>query len=330
MTANSYAAHQPTITMKIVVLDAATLKPQDLNWSPLQALGDCAIYERTSAGEILSRAHDATAVLTNKFVMSREILHTLSKLVYVGVTATGTNVVDLPAARERKITVTNVPAYGTASVAQATLGLLLNLAHHIGYHAETVRAGRWARAADWCYWDKPLVELAGLTLGVVGFGEIGREVARLASAFGMRVLVATRSQKSFPDYVTPTTLEELLAASDAVSLHCPLTDQTEQLINAQRLALMKPTAFLINTSRGALVDETALAAALNAGRLAGAGLDVLSREPPSPDNPLLTAKNCVITPHLAWGTLAARERLLNVAVENLAAFRSGKPMNVVS
>jgi len=316
--------------MKIVALDTHTLKPQELDWSPLKTLGDCTFYERTPPQDVISRATNAAVILTNKCRLSREIINALPELAYIGVTATGTNVVDLAAAGERKIVVTNVPAYSTASVAQATLGLLLNLAHQIGYHAGTVRAGRWAQSPDWCYWDKPLLELAGLTLGVIGFGEIGREVARLGNAFGMNVLVNTRSPRPFPDYVSSATLETLLAASDVVSLHCPLTDQTHGLINASRLALMKPTAFLLNTSRGALIDEPVLAAALNEGRLAGAGLDVLSAEPPALDNPLLTAANCVITPHLAWGTRASRERLLRVVVENLAAFLAGEPQNVVS
>ena len=315
--------------MRIVVLDGYTVNPGDLNWSLVQAIGECQIHDRTAPQQTLERVNGVDVVLTNKVKLSREILAQLPRLRYIGVTATGTNVVDLAAARERGIVVTNVPAYGTASVAQATMGLLLNLAHHISHHAQTVRAGAWSRSADWCYWERPLVELAGLTMGVVGYGAIGSEVARLAHAFGMNVLVTTRSAKKLPGYVTLQPLEALLAASDVVSLHCPLTEQTQRLINAERLALMKSTAFLINTGRGALIDETALAAALNAGRLAGAGLDVLSTEPPSADNPLLSARNCVITPHLAWATRAARMRLMEVVASNLRAFLDGHPVNVV-
>jgi len=316
--------------MRIAVLDAHTLQPQDLDLSPLHALGECAIYDRTLPAELSARAQDTPVLLTNKCVLSREAIAALPKLVYIGVTATGTNVVDLIAAKERGIVVTNVPAYSTASVAQATFGLLLNLAHHIGYHAETVRNGRWTRSPDWCYWDKPLVELAGRTIGIVGFGAIGQEVARIAVAFGMQVLVTTRSQKTLPAQARSVPLETLLASSDVVSLHCPLNEATREFINAKRLALMKPTAFLLNTSRGGLIGESALADALNAGRLAGAGLDVLSTEPPKPDNPLLTARNCVVTPHLAWGTHSARERLLHTVVENLKAFLAGVPRNVVN
>jgi len=316
--------------MRIIVLDGYTLNPGDLDWSPLRDLGDCNFYDRTAHAETRMRMEGAAVALTNKVRITRELIMQLPDLRYIGVTATGTNVVDLLAARERNIVVTNVPAYGTQSVAQATLGLLLNLAHGISHHARSVQQGRWTRSADWCYWDCPLVELSGLTAGIVGFGEIGRTVSQLMNALGMKVLVTTRSQTGFPDYVTSTSLEALLAESDVVSLHCPLTEQTQRLINAQHLALMKPSAFLINTSRGGLIDECALAEALNSGRLAGAGLDVLGAEPPSADNPLLSAKNCVITPHLAWGTRAARKRLLQVVVSNLAAFIRGNPANVVT
>ncbi len=269
-------------------------------------------------------------VLTNKTALNRAHLEQLPVLKYVGVLATGTNVVDLAAARERGILVTNVPAYGTRSVAQATLALLLELTQHVGQHSQGVREGQWTRNPDWCYWERPLVELDGLTMGIVGWGRIGGAVGELASAFGMRVVATTREPKRLPVNVRPVLLETLFRESDVVSLHCPLTAQTQNLVNAERLSWMKPSAFLLNTSRGALVDERALADALNTGRIAGAGLDVLSVEPPPSDNPLLHARNCIITPHQAWATRAARSRLMQIAVENVRAFLEGKPQNVVN
>ena len=252
----------------------------------------------------------------------------MPKLKYIGVLATGVNVVDVAAARQRGILVTNVPAYSTPSVVQLTFALLLELTLHVGHHAQTVRDGRWCQSQDFCYWDYPLVELAGLTFGIVGYGRIGRSVATVARAFGMDVLAYNTSPKTDPP-TRFTDLESLLAASDVVSLHCPLTAANQGFINAERLALMKPTAYLLNTARGPLIDEQALADALNEGRLAGAGLDVLSQEPPLPDNPLLKAKNCLITPHLAWATYAARQRLMKTVVANVRAFLAGQPANVV-
>ncbi len=317
--------------MNIVVLDGHTLNPGDLTWSALEALGPCRVFDRTLPGETVARAAEAEIALTNKTVLSRDTLVRLPRLRYIGVLATGYNVVDLAAARERGIAVTNVPGYSTASVVQLTFALLLELTHHVGAHADGVRAGRWSRSADFCYWESPLVELAGLTLGLVGFGNVGRGVARAAAAFGMRVLVHTRTRPTGGvEGVTFVDLEAVFRQSDVVSLHCPLTDATRHLVNRERLAWMKPTAFLINTGRGPLVDEAALADALNAGRLAGAGLDVLSTEPPAAGNPLLAAKNCVITPHIGWATRAARERLMRIAVENVRAFQAGQPQNVVS
>ena len=317
--------------MNIVVLDGYTLNPGDLTWSALEALGTCRVFERTPPGETVARAADAEIVLTNKTVLDRDTLARLPRLRYIGVLATGYNVVDLSATRERGIAVTNVPGYSTASVVQLTFALLLELTHHAGAHADGVRAGRWSRSADFCYWESPLVELAGLTLGLVGFGNVGRGVARAASAFGVRVLVHTRTTPTGGvDGVAFADLEIVFRESDVVSLHCPLTDATRHLFNRERLAWMKPTAFLINTGRGPLVDEAALADALNAGQLAGAGLDVLSTEPPAADNPLLAAKNCLITPHIGWATRAARERLMRVAVENVRAFLAGQPQNVVN
>lgn len=316
--------------MNIVVLDGFTLNPGDLNWAPLESLGHCEIHDRTPSTRIVERAANADIVLTNKVGLTRDVILRLPRLRYIGVLATGTNVVDLAAARERSIPVTNIPAYGTRAVAQATFALILELANRVGHHAQTVRAGRWSQCADWCYWDFPLVELDGLTLGIVGFGRIGRAVAEIARAFGMKILAHTPAPNPSLPSVTFVSLETVFRESDFLSLHCPLTPTTEKLVNAARLALMKPTACLINTSRGGLVDDSALAAALNAGKIAGAGLDVLSSEPPSADNPLFCAKNCFITPHNAWGTRAARERLLRIAVENIRTFLSGQPQNVVN
>lgn len=316
--------------MNIVVLDGFTLNPGDLSWDELRALGPCEIFDRTPPEQVAARAATAGVVLTNKTVLSRESLAQLPALKYIGVLATGTNVVDLAAARERGIPVTNVPAYGTRSVAQATVALLLELTNHIGHHAQTVRAGRWTQCADWCYWDSPLLELDGLTMGLVGFGRIGRAVAELAQAFGMKVIAHSPSLQNSPPYVRPVSLEEIFRVSDVVSLHCPLSPQTKHLVNAERLGGMKSTALLLNTSRGPLVDEAALAEALNNGVIAGAGLDVLSAEPPPATNPLLLAKNCLITPHNAWGTQAARARLLRAAVANIRAFLAGQPVNVVN
>lgn len=316
--------------MNVCVLDGFTLNPGDLSWEQMRQLGPCEIFERTRPAEIVARALTADVVLTNKTPLNRETLAALPRLKYIGVLATGTNVIDLAAARERGIPVTNVPAYSTKSVAQATIALLLELTNRVGHHSQRVRDGGWTTAQDWCFWDAPLVELDGLTLGIVGFGRIGAAVAEIAHALGMTVVAFNRSAKSAPAIVKFVELEALFRASDVVTLHCPLTPETQHLVNAQRLAWMKPSAFLLNTGRGPLVDEAALAAALNAGRLAGAAMDVLSVEPPPGDHPLLAAKNCLITPHNAWGTKAARARLMRVAVENLRAFLNGQPQNVVN
>lgn len=316
--------------MKIVVLDGFTLNPGDLTWVEVEALAPCDIYDRTDPAELVSRAAGREIVLTNKTLVNRAAIRSLADLKYIGVLATGTDVVDVEAARERGIPVTNVPAYGTASVAQTTMALLLELTQNAGHHAQTVRQGRWSKCADFCYWDRPLVELAGLTMGIVGFGRIGRAVAELAHAFGMSVLVLKHGAGSAPPFVRFADQESLFRHSDVISLHCPLRPETRCLVNAERLSWMKPSAFLLNCSRGALVDEAALAAALNSGRIAGAGLDVLSAEPPSLDNPLLGAKNCFITPHLAWATQAARARLMKIAVDNVRAFLNGRPQNVVN
>lgn len=317
--------------MNIVVLDGYTLNPGDLSWDGLKQLGSSIIYDRTLPELVLERAREAEIILTNKTVLTREAILALPKLKYIGVLATGYNVVDIAAAKERGIAVTNVPDYGTSSVAQHTFALLLELTQRVGHHAQTVRDGAWTRSADFCYWDFPLIELHGLAFGIVGFGKIGRAVAKLADAFGMRVLVHSRSKpKDLPQNYEFVNLDELLSRSDVVSLHCPLTPENKQFINAERLARMKQTAFVLNTSRGPLLDESAVANALNSGKLAGAGLDVLSVEPPKADNPLLTAKNCFVTPHVGWATRAARARLMEIAVGNIREFAAGRPRNVVN
>lgn len=315
--------------MKLVVLDGYTLNPGDLSWDHLKQLADVEIHDRLPVDQIAARAKDADLILTNKVAISADTIAKLPKLKFIGVTATGYNIVDVAAAKARGITVCNVPAYSTASVAQLTFALLLELTHHVGLHAQTVRDGKWTRSADFCYWERPLVELAGLTLGLVGLGAVGKAVANIAKAFGMHVIGYSRSGPGNSG-VEGVSLDDVFRRSDVISLHCPLTPQTQHLINVDRLAVVKPTAFLINTGRGALIDEPALAAALHAGKLAGAGLDVLSTEPPQADNPLLKAPRCYITPHIAWASLAARSRLMGTAVENVRAFLSGNPLNVVS
>jgi glycerate dehydrogenase len=314
----------------IVVLDSYCLNPGDLSWRPLEELGDCTFYERTPAEQIRERLHDAEIVLTNKVPLHREVVTGHPRLKYIGVTATGYNIVDTKTARELGIIVTNVPSYGTASVAQMVLAHILNLTQRVGDHAEAVREGRWASSPDWCFWDYPLLELEGMTLGIIGYGRIGEAVAKLARAFGMRVIAYNRSPIEETGGVRAVDLDTIFLESDILSLHCPLTNETRHLVNRERLASMKQTSLLINTSRGPLVDETALADALKAGQIAGAGLDVLEVEPPAVENPLYTAKNCYITPHIAWATQAARQRLLDAAVENVAAYLRGTPQNVVN
>ncbi|MGH9342500.1 MAG: D-2-hydroxyacid dehydrogenase [Terriglobia bacterium] len=318
--------------MKIVVLDGYTLNPGDLSWEPLEKLGAVEIHERTPPGLLTSRGAGAQAVLTNKVSLNAEALAALKDLRYVGVTATGVDIIDLAAAQARGIVVTNVPAYGTDSVAQLTIALLLELCHHAGFHNEAVHAGEWSRSQDWSFTKSPQVELAGKTFGVVGFGRIGRRVAEIARALGMHVLISGHRSKEAPQYddAVWASLEELLMAADVVSLHCPLTAETRGLIDAKKLNMMKPTAFLLNTSRGALIDDRALADALNQGRIAGASLDVLAVEPPPAGNPLVAARNCIMTPHMAWATREARARCIRTAIENLAAFHAGHPQNVIT
>ncbi len=315
----------------IVVLDGHTPNPGDLTWDALRALGPCEIYERTEPARVVERARGAGIVLTNKTVLTGATIGHLPQLRYIGVLATGYNVVDVEAARQRRITVTNVPAYGTTSVAQMVFAHLLHFTQHVGEHSQSVRNGDWSRSPDFCYWNHPLVELAGLTMGIVGLGRIGRQTAQLALAFGMRVIFFdVTPSPGVPEEMVAVDLDSLFRDSDVVSLHCPLTQDNRGLVDRRRLEMMKPTAFLINTSRGPLIDEPALAEALNRGRIAGAGLDVLCAEPPAGDNPLLHAKNCAITPHIAWATKAARQRLMDIAVANVRTFLLGTPQNVVS
>lgn len=318
--------------MKIVVLDGYTLNPGDNPWDDLARLGDLQVYDRTDDRDVVARAADAQIVLTNKTYLSRPALQQLPELRFIGVLATGYNVVDIDAASERGIPVANVPEYGTDSVAQHTFALLLELCHHVGRHSAAVKAGRWTQSRDFCFWDSPPIELAGLTLGIVGFGRIGRRVGALANAFGMSVVAAAGTHRVPPTYEPFAWQDrnELFSIADVVSLHCPLTPDNERFVDQSLLAQMKPSAFLLNTARGPLIEERALADALNGGRLAGAAVDVVSAEPIRTDNPLLTARNCLITPHMAWGSLAARRRLMASTVENVEAFLRGEAKNVVN
>lgn len=314
--------------MNIVVLDGYTTNPGDLSWSALEQLGSARIYERTSEDKILERLADAEIAITNKVPLSAATQEKLPRLRYIGVIATGFNVVDAVAARKRGIPVTNVPSYGTHSVAQAAIALLLELTNGVGAHSRSVHEGGWSKSPDFCYTLTPQVELFDLTLGIIGYGSIGRAVSKIGTALGMNVIVHTRTNPS--DGTRNVELRHLISESDAISLHCPLMPETKELINASSLSQMKKSAFLINTSRGALINEAALAEALNAGQIAGAGLDVLSLEPPTAANPLLKARNCIITPHIAWAAHAARKRLLGIAVDNIRAFIEGRPRNVVN
>ena len=318
--------------MKIVVLDGYTLNPGDLSWEELGKLGDLTVYDRTDSGQIIERSTDAEILITNKTPLTGETFSRLPLLKYVGVLATGYNVVDPEAARKLNITITNIPAYSTASVAQMTFALLLELCFRVQRHSDSVMDGKWARSTDFCYWDYPLTELSGKTMGIIGFGNIGQKVADIATVFGMDILAfnRSRSDQSHRKNFRWTGLEGVLTGADVVSLHCPLTPETKGLIDRESLALMKETAFLINTSRGAVIAEQDLADALNQERIAGAALDVLSEEPPGYDNPLFKARNCIITPHIAWATRAARSRCMEIAVQNLRSFMEGRSINVVN
>lgn len=317
--------------MKIVVLDGYGMNPGDMSWKPLEELGEVTVYDRTPAEKVMQRAAEAEVLLTNKTVLTGEMFRNLPHLKYIGVLATGYNVVDIEAARELGIVVTNIPAYSTDSVAQMVFAHLLAIVVRVEHYASENSAGRWSESADFCYWDTPLNELSGKTFGIVGLGNIGHRVAKIALAFGMKVKAFTsRRPEELPEGVAKADLDELFSTCDVVSLHCPLTDGTRHIVNAERLAQMKKSAILINTGRGPLVDEAALAEALNNGEIYAAGVDVLSTEPPSPDNPLLTARNCFITPHLGWATKEARERLLHIAVDNLQSFIQGDVHNNVA
>lgn len=318
--------------MKIVVLDGYAANPGDLCWDELKTLGECTIYDRTAPQEVLARAKDAEVLLTNKTVLSREHIEALPALKYIGVLATGYNIVDVDAARQQGVVVTNIPAYSTDSVAQMVFAHILNIAQQVQHHSEEVHRGRWTQSPDFCFWDTPLIELRDKKLGIVGLGNTGQQTARIALGFSMKVMAYTsKPATQLPaEILKADSLDQLFAECDVVSLHCPLNASTQSLVDARRLALMKPTAILINTARGPLVDEQALADALNEGRIYAAGLDVLSTEPPRADNPLLTARRCYITPHIAWASTAARERLMHIMLENLRAWMKGETINCVN
>lgn len=317
--------------MKIVVLDGYALNPGDLSWDEMKTLGELEIYDRTSPEQVLERSIGAEALITNKTVLTSEHMNALPSLKYIGVLATGYNVVDIDAAKEHNIAVTNIPAYSTQSVAQMVFAHLLNITQRVGYYSQENTNGRWARSQDFCYWDTNLMELEAKKMGIIGYGNIGQATARIALAMGMKVLVYTsKEQAALPEGILKVDLDELFSASDIVSLHCPLTPETKELVNTKRLNMMKKNAILINTGRGPLINENDLANALNNGIIAGAGLDVLSTEPPLADNPLLTAKNCFITPHIAWATYEARTRLMQIAVANLKSYMEGNIINNVA
>lgn len=318
--------------MKIVVLDGYALNPGDLSWAEMEKLGELKLYDRTSKEEIIDRIGDAEIVLTNKAVLTREILEKIPAVKYIGVMATGYNVVDTNAARELGIVVTNVPAYSTESVAQLVFAFILECCHHVGEHNRAVQSGEWARSKDFTFWNYPLIELAQKTLGLIGYGAIGQAVARLAVAFGMNVKIFSRTEKKDieTDKIKFVSLDEVLGQSDFISLHCPLTDETKGLINKANLTKMRAGTYLINTSRGPVIVEQDVADALNSGKLAGAAVDVVSAEPILGDNPLLEAKNCIITPHFAWAPFEARKRLMKTLVANIQCYMEGNPVNVVN
>lgn len=317
--------------MKIVVLDGYILNPGDLSWSSLKELGDVEIYDRTPADKIAERSKEAEVLLTNKTPLDRKTLEQLPSLKYIGVLATGYNIINTEAAKEKGIIISNVPGYGTESVVQLTFALLLELCLHVQHHSDAVMDGRWTSSKDFSFWDFPLTELSGKTMGIIGFGNIGQKVADVATAFGMNVIATSRTisaQSKRSNFQWDET-DELLKNADVVSIHCPLVPETKGLINKKSIKLMKHSAFLLNTSRGPIIVEEDLAEALNNDVIAGAGIDVLSVEPPPESNPLFKAKNCIITPHIAWATKEARQRLMNIAVSNLAGFIAGKAVNVV-
>lgn len=320
--------------MKIVVLDGYTENPGDLSWDGLAALGELTVYDRTplsDTAEIIRRIGDAEVVFTNKTPLTREVLDACPSVKFISVLATGYNIVDTAAAKEKGIPVTNVPAYGTASVGQFAIALLLEICHHVAHHDKAVHEGRWTSCPDFCFWDYPLIELDGKTIGIIGFGRIGQTTGKIASALGMRVLAYdTYQSESGKAIGTYTDLDTLLKESDVIALHCPLFPATERIINKDTIAKMKDGVILLNNSRGPLVDEQDLADALNAGKVAAAGLDVVSTEPIRSDNPLLTAKNCIITPHISWAPKESRQRIMDCAIENVKAYLNGAPVNVVN
>lgn len=313
--------------MKICILDGYSLNPGDLDWSPVERLGDVTLFDRTPADKIVERAADADIVLTNKVPFSADTLRQLPRLRFICVLATGYNIIDTEAAARQGVVVANIPAYSTMSVAQMAFAHILNITNHVASYTREVADGKWTNCPDFCFWDSALTELAGKTMGIVGLGNTGMATARIAVAMGMKVVALTsKSADTLPEGITPAPLDDVLASADVVSLHCPLTPSTRHLINAASIAKMKPSAILINTGRGPLVDEQAVADALNGGRLAAFGADVLSQEPPRGDNPLLSARNCFLTPHIAWATLEARTRLMSTATENVRQFIAGEPV----
>lgn len=313
--------------MKICILDGYSLNPGDLDWSPVERLGDVTLFDRTPADKIVERAADADIVLTNKVPFSADTLRQLPRLRFICVLATGYNIIDTEAAARQGVVVANIPAYSTMSVAQMAFAHILNITNHVASYAREVADGKWTNCPDFCFWDSALTELAGKTMGIVGLGNTGMATARIAVAMGMKVVAMTsKSADTLPEGITPASLDDVLASADVVSLHCPLTPSTRHLINAASIAKMKPSAILINTGRGPLVDEQAVADALNGGRLAAFGADVLSQEPPRGDNPMLSARNCFLTPHIAWATLEARTRLMSTATENVRQFIAGEPV----
>lgn len=313
--------------MKICILDGYSLNPGDLDWSPVERLGDVTLFDRTPADKIVERAADADIVLTNKVPFNADTLRQLPRLRFICVLATGYNIINTEAAARQGVVVANIPAYSTMSVAQMAFAHILNITNHVASYAREVADGKWTNCPDFCFWDSALTELAGKTMGIVGLGNTGMATARIAVAMGMKVVAMTsKSADTLPEGITPAPLDDVLASADVVSLHCPLTPSTRHLINAASIAKMKPSAILINTGRGPLVDEQAVADALNGGRLAAFGADVLSQEPPRGDNPLLSARNCFLTPHIAWATLEARTRLMSTATENVRQFIAGEPV----
>lgn len=320
--------------MKIVVLDGYTLNPGDLKWDGVKQFGELTVHDRTGFApeNVIKTIGDADVIFTNKTPLPKAVLENVPSVKYIGVLATGYNVVDTAAAKELGIKVTNIPTYGTSAVAQFTFALLLELCHHAGYHSEAVKNGDWTKSADFCFWNYPLIELAGKNMGLIGFGRIGQATAKIAQAFGLNVLAFDSYQNPalLSDTCRYVSLDELLANSDIISLHCPLSDSTKEIINKNTISKMKNGVMIINTSRGPLVDEQDLCDSLNSGKVAGAAVDVVSAEPIAATNPLLKAKNCIITPHIAWAPKESRTRLMNIAVENLAAYAAGKPVNIVN